>query len=303
MDPEHPGRVSVVEMLAEIGGVASRATLLGLSSRLRVDRALACGDVVIDARGRYALPAADDARRAAGRLTGVVSHLSAAMAWGWEVKTPPSRPHVTIPKSRKIEPSRRKGVTLHRANLGSDDVDDLVTSPLRTLLDCLRTLPFDEALTVADSALRHRAVDRGQLVELASAARGPGSAQVKRVARLATGKAANPFESCLRAIAVDVPGLHVQAQVPIGGDRLLGTPDLVDVELAIAIEADSFAWHGGRTALHQDARRYNSFVVAGWLVLRFAYEDVMSDPAWVRSILEAAVQERTEDRRCPTCAA
>ncbi len=290
-------------MLAEIGGVASRATLLGLSSRIQVDRALACGDVVIDARGRYALPAADDARRAASRLTGGVSHLSAAMAWGWEVKTPPSRPHVTIPKGRKLEPSRRKGVTLHRANLGPDDVDGLVTSPLRTLLDCLRTLPFDEALTVADSALRHRAVDRGQLVELASAARGPGSAQVKRVARLATGKAANPFESCLRSIAVDVPGLDVQAQVPIGGDTLLGTPDLVDVELAIAIEADSFAWHGRRAALHRDARRYNTFVVAGWLVLRFAYEDVMNDPAWVRSILEAAVQERTEGRRCPSCAA
>ena len=35
----------------------------------------------------------------------------------------------------------------------------------------------------------------------------------------------------------------------------------------------------------RDARRYNAFVVAGWLVLRFAYEDVMHDPLFVREVL------------------
>jgi len=32
----------------------------------------------------------------------------------------------------------------------------------------------------------------------------------------------------------------------------------------------------------------------GWLVLRFAWEDVMQDQAWVRSVLLAATSERTE---------
>jgi very-short-patch-repair endonuclease len=55
------------------------------------------------------------------------------------------------------------------------------------------------------------------------------------------------------------------------------------------LEADSFEWHGSRAALARDARRYNLLVSEGWLVLRFAWEDVMHDPRYVRDVLEAAV--------------
>ncbi len=65
-------------------------------------------------------------------------------------------------------------------------------------------------------------------------------------------------------------------------------PDLVDDRLRIVLEADSFEWHGGRSALARDARRYNTLVVDGWLVLRFAWEDVMHDPRYVRAVLVAA---------------
>jgi len=294
--------VSVTECLSEIGGVASRATLVALTSRAAVDRALVSGDIVADARGRYALPVADEALRAASRLSGVASHLSAAIARGWEVKTPPKRPHVTLPKNRKLTLEQRQGVVLHRATLAAEDVDGFVTSRSRTLIDCLRWSPFDEALAVADSALRHGDVTPDQLVALARNARGPRSPAVRNVARAADGKAANPFESVLRALAMGV-GLHVRPQVSIGGVAFLGRPDLVDVERRIVLEADSFAWHGNRKALRGDARRYNGFVVAGWLVLRFSWEDVMGDPDYVRGILEAAVRERTQVRCTCDCAA
>ena len=97
-------------------------------------------------------------------------------------------------------------------------------------------------------------------------------------------------------------GLAVRPQVPIYHSRFLGRPDFVDERLGIALEADSFEWHGKRSALEQDARRYDELVVRGWLVLRFAWEQVMFDQAWVRSILLAAVAERS-DRRCFTCRA
>ena len=41
--------------------------------------------------------------------------------------------------------------------------------------------------------------------------RGPGAAKVRRTAELANGDAANPFESCLRHVALGVEGLHVRA--------------------------------------------------------------------------------------------
>jgi very-short-patch-repair endonuclease len=293
--------VSVVETLVRLGGVATRARLIELTSRAEVDRARESGDVVVLARGRYALPVADAARAAAHRLTGIVSHRSAALLWDWAVKTPPDVPEVTIPKNRKVPEEQSRGVLLHRADLGADDVSDGVTSRDRTLVDCLRTLPFDEGLAVADSALRD-GFAAARLRALARDAAGPGSRMIRRVALGATGDAANPFESALRAIALDVAGLSVRPQVSIHDPQFLGRPDLVDERLRIALEADSFEWHGGRQALCNDARRYNRFVVRGWLVLRFSWEDVMFHPDEVRLVIEAAVAERTE-QRCPRCRA
>lgn len=105
--------------------------------------------------------------------------------------------------------------------------------------------------------------------------------------------AANPFESVLRAVALDVPGLNVRPEVTIRGKRQTARCDLVDVALLMAREADSFEWHGGRADLQRDARRYDELVVDGWLVLRFAYEHVMHDPQWVAMILQEAVARRT----------
>lgn len=96
-------------------------------------------------------------------------------------------------------------------------------------------------------------------------------------------------------------GLAVRPQVGVWDPGLLGRPDLVDTDLRIVLEADSFTWHGGRARLARDARRYNALVLAGWLVLRFSWEDVMGEPALVRATLEAAVLRRTEvgcGRRC-----
>jgi hypothetical protein len=44
---------------------------------------------------------------------------------------------------------------IHVGDLHPSEVDDGRTTKSRTLTDCLRGLPFDEALAVADSALRH----------------------------------------------------------------------------------------------------------------------------------------------------
>jgi very-short-patch-repair endonuclease len=123
---------------------------------------------------------------------------------------------------------------------------------------------------------------------------------MRRVTVLASPEKANPFESGLHAIAAQVPGLRVRPQVSIYDPHFLGRPDLVDERLGIALEADSFEWHGSRAALRRDARRYDELVVHGWLVLRLAWEDVMFDQPWVDSVLRAAVAERS-DQRCWPC--
>jgi very-short-patch-repair endonuclease len=57
--------------------------------------------------------------------------------------------------------------------------------------------------------------------------------------------------------------------------------DLGDPKRKIALEADSFAFHGSRAALERDCRRYDELTLAGWMVLRFAWEHVMFEADWV----------------------
>jgi hypothetical protein len=221
------------------------------------------------------------------------------------VKAVPAHPQIAVAKGRKLSAGQMRGVEIHRLALRGDDVDGITTSADRTLVDCLRLLPPDRALAVADSALRG-GMTKAHARAVARDVRGPNAVRVRRLVERASADAANPFESVLRFIADSVRGLGVRPQVSLrrllasGRSTLLGRPDLVDERLRIVIEADSFEWHGRRPALVKDARRYNGFSADGWLVLRFAWEDVMFDEAYVRSVLEAAVAERTQ-LLCPGC--
>ena len=290
--------MDVVEALTRLGGVAEANRLVALSSKGRVATAVRRGLVVRDVRGRYALPTADRDRRAAARLTGVVTGLSAAASHGWEVKHPPARPTVTVPAKRRVPPHRRAGVDLHWRDLDPDEVHGGVLRPGPTVIDCARTLPFDEALAVADSALRHGAVTAAQLGTLAGLVSTTGRRRCLRVARAATALAANPFESVLRAIALDVRGLDLRPQVAIDEDGWSGRPDLVDEARGLVVEADSFEFHGYRQALVRDCARYNALVLRGWTVLRFSWEHVMLDPDYVRDALERAVGQEALGNRC-----
>jgi very-short-patch-repair endonuclease len=109
------------------------------------------------------------------------------------------------------------------------------------------------------------------------------------VAEHADGRAANPFESVLRSVALEVPGLVLVPQVIVAESPEL-RPDLVDPVRRVVAEADSFAWHGSRSALRRDCRRYNRLALLDYVVLRFSWEDVMHDPGYVRAVLVDTVR-------------
>lgn len=277
--------MSVSEVVGTVGGVARRRTLLRHVSRADLDRAVASGDVVAAGRGRYCLPGVERAVQVASQVGGVVALTDAALHHGWAVKVVPTVPHVVVSRGRRVPPGAPPAV-LVRAELRPDQVDGHWTSVETTLEHCLRRLPFDEALAVADSA-RREGVGRTVLERLADSVRGPGAQQVRRVVAACTPLAANPFESVARAIALDLPGLDLAPQVRI--EELGFRADLADVRLRVVVECDSFAWHGDRAALASDCRRYNAMVSHGWMVLRLCYEDVMFHPETVRQLLEATV--------------
>jgi very-short-patch-repair endonuclease len=281
--------MDAVEALTRLGGLGTRTEVLALTSRPGVRRAVLDGRVVRLKPGTYALPDADHARVAARALGGTVSMLSAAMHWGWKVRMPPTRPTVTLARHRRL-PDRGVDADVRWADLAQAEVVDGVTSRVRTLVDCARWLPFPDGLSVADSALRAGDVTKPQLLAAAESSARTGRPAAIKVARAADGRSANPFESSLRAIAIGVPGLCVEPQVPIG---TVGHADLADVGLRIAIEAESWEFHATREAFRYDVRRYTSFTRLDWLVVRFLWEDVMHRADLLHSILADVVRIRS----------
>ncbi len=279
-------RVRVEEVLERLGGVATADELCHLASRRKLRTALRHGRIVRDSRGRYSLPGADEALRAAAGLSGVLCLDSAARHHGWKLKKQPGAPAVAVPRNRKVSAGRRRGVRLLYVDLDPSDVQGHATCPVVTVLQCAARLPFDEALAIADSALRAGDVNSAQLIAAARKMPDRYRARCARVAEAASPRADNPFESVLRAIALEVEGLDVRPQVWIGE---IGRADLADSALGLVLEAESFEFHGRRWQLTRDCERYNAFVLEGRLVLRFSWEHVMFRPGYVRAMLQSAV--------------
>ncbi len=284
----------VVALLLECGGSATWARLRAELPRRGIERAVRAGLVTRVARGAFVLPDATELA-AALAVGGVVSHESAAALWSLETLTVPTTVHVTVPSAGHA--GRRRGVRVHWADLRPDEVEGRVTRPLRTVLDCARTLPFADALAVADSALRRGVVTRGELVAGADVSQGWGAEHARRVAGAADGRAANPFESCLRAVVLEAGARGFVPQLPVLVAGRQSYLDLADPRRTVALEADSFAFHGTRSALDRDCRRYDELVRNGWLVLRFSWEQVMFDRAWVGQVVRDTAALRTPAQR------
>lgn len=199
---------------------------------------------------------------------------------------------VTIPANRS-RPKVPDNVRLHYAPVSDDENEDGVTSPLRTAIDVARSHRFATSLTIAEAVVRNRRIDPGELVAAAEKLRGPGSAKARRVMRAIDVRAQSVMESFLRGslIATGITSFQPQFEVPVNGTPLHA--DLGDKQSRILIEADSFTWHGHRGALAADCERYDEFVAAGYVVLRFAYEHLLYSADWVLEVVRRALAART----------
>lgn len=290
--------MDVTQALLEAGGIASTRVLLSVVSRHELRSAVKSGRAVRISRGRYSLPDVDEHRSAAIALAGARCLLSAARHWEWSVKLPPERPQIVVPRGRKVTGLRRAGIDLRWGVVSSEELADGVTSKLRTVLDCARLLPLDAALAVVDSALRSGLTKTELLLACARLPR-TGRARAYLVIELGDARAANPFESVLRAVLIDVPGSQFEPQVWIGN---IGRADLVDRVRRVAVEADSFEFHADAASLNSDMVRYNAFIGEGHILLRFGWKHAMFEQDYVRATVSAVISPQGRSVRwCPRC--
>lgn len=207
----------------------------------------------------------------------------------------PDRVHMTVRPNAHLRSDKWHRV--HYRELDCNDVHVIgsglaVASPLRTVLDCAATLLFSDGLRIADSALRDGLVAGDELRAAALAYRDHGAVQARKIAVSATGLAANPFESAIRAICVEraFSSFVPQVQVVDGAANYL--LDLADEHRKLGLETDGFDFHGDRRKFHADLSRQNELIRRGWLVLRFGWEHVVLEPEWVADVISDALQLR-----------
>jgi hypothetical protein len=270
--------MDVVEAITSLGGTARWIELRERVSQRALERAVRDKEIVRIGRGVYRLSNLPEPQ---ATLPGVYSHVTAAEIWELGVLHKTKITHITVPRTKRVEvPAHTK---VHYADLPPEATDGRTTRPLQTVLDCARTCPFDEALAIADTAVRVRMVTKPVLITAAALLRGAGSRQARRIAALCDERSHSPLESALRALLIDAGLTFFEPQYAAraADGRVLAKVDLGDPVTGVLLEADSFLFHGHRGQLEWDARRYNVLVAHGYIVLRFAYEHVLGDKDWV----------------------
>lgn len=285
LDPEY--------LLRAADGALTAAELLQRTSRRKINDSLERGRIRRPQRGKYTLPDAADPIRLALLNSAIISHLSAAEHWNLPMLLKNDAAWLTLATNGVLRYSE------HAAQIRYSDIPEQdqelvsasvkVTSPLRTVLDCAAVLPFAEGLSIADGALRLGCCTPNQLRQAAAASRRRGADQMRHVALHANPQAMNPFESALRALCIEAGFPQFEPQLVVQDASIHFRLDLGDKESSIALEADSFEWHGNRAALHRDCLRYNELVRRGWRVLRFSWESVMFQPEWVKAVIADVV--------------
>jgi hypothetical protein len=213
-----------------------------------------------------------------------VSHVSAAQLWGVPVPRSAAGPiRLTDPDRWR----RGEGYVMSRAPLRAGEAwrsgPLRLTSAPRTLVDCAREWPLDDAVVAMDAALL---ADRTTIDQLRDAAKAiqhwPGASAAARAVALADGRAESPLETRgrLRIVGSGLPLPELQVEMRTGG-RLVGVVDAWFEEAAVAVEFDGRVkytdpWRGRspERVLWEEKRREDELRALDIRVVRIADVDL-----------------------------
>jgi very-short-patch-repair endonuclease len=205
--------------------------------------------------------------------------------------------HVSVPAARRA--LRSPGLVVHRVRLlDPDRIGGLpVTDLSRAVVDSwglsagadARIRDVDTARAAVLTTLRERQLTPAELrAEVAARPALPGRADLLDLVRKVEGGSHSELEIWGVDHVLTGPGMpsfvrQFRVALPYAVVRL----DAAIPELRVAIELDGAAFHGDQSARERDIRRDVALAALGWVVLRFSYRRIMTEPdACRREILE-----------------
>lgn len=279
-------------------GAVTRAQLLGLGySDTMVTRRLKRSLWPV-APGVYAVGHPRLSRRGRGTAALLYAGAGSALSWWtaarvWEMvaQSTDGPFHVSVPDRRTL--SKVPGLMVHRpANLAPDDLAThrgvRVTTPERVLLDVLPTTPVVELSRMLEQTV----VKVGRSPDDLHAW-GTGLTNVAGHAKLlrALDEIAGPavirseLESRFRSLCQEAGLPLPHTNYRLGRWEV----DAVWVDHGVAIELDSWRWHGGKWQFHQDRRKGLAISRAGYELIRLTWPQLKHDSREVVDALRFAL--------------
>ena len=256
---------------------ARQATLTG-TGRGALQSKVARGEWVRRATGVYTpadrLPQDLDAERFATAIYGprvAVSHTTAAGLH--ELPVPDERTvQVTVP--RNVKRAAHEGIKVHRRQLVVEECPLVqgirTTSVARTLIDISLCLSLEDAVAVADAALRARKIELTELLCEARRLRWhPVSGRINEFLTYVDPRSGSVPESRVR-VALRRAGLPVPiSQYEVRhGNRVVARVDFAWPYARLILEVDGWRYHSDDPAFLHDRVKQNELIQLGWRVLR-----------------------------------
>jgi very-short-patch-repair endonuclease len=264
-------------------GVASRAQLMELGlTRNEVERRVTIGRLHRVHRGVYAVGHRVMTRQgrwmaATLATAGVLSHITAATAWGFARSA--GAIHVTVPG----DPGRhkRRGLAVHRSRtLTPDDTTTHeripITEPHRTLHDLARTMAgreLEHAVNVAERLIDFERLSHSAPPSLQAVLRAYTTAETR---------------SQLEEAFLHLCDRHGIPR-PETNARIEGMEcDFVWRDRRLIVEVDGYEHHRAPSAFARDRERDVVLTTLGWRVLRFTYDHITRRQRWVADKIRLA---------------
>ncbi|CAN5649816.1 type IV toxin-antitoxin system AbiEi family antitoxin domain-containing protein [soil metagenome] len=171
-----------------------------------------------------------------------------------------------------------------------------VTNPHRTIVDFSTVLEHEALERVLDDCLFRRIVELGRIQARLDKLGGRGRPSTRGLRELLEVRGnqlampltvlENKFLEVLRKGGIDEP----ENQVSVESDaHKTWRLDFAYPHHKVLIEVDGRRFHAARRRQKNDMRRDNVMNVRGWTVLRFTWEDVVTEPEYVLGLVRLAL--------------
>lgn len=304
------GEADVLAYMRQSGGVITRreALALGMSSTTLKTR-VSTGHLIAVGFGIYTLPGVLESeltllRAATAALDAVASHQSAGRLHGLD-GLGATRVAVSVPVRRS---NRFAGVVVHQlTDLSVDEVVEIsgipATDPSRTIIDLAAILSVERLAPIADQAVRMKLTSYSKLLARLDQMARRGKPGVTTMRRLLEPRLGRNYASD-SALETKLLNLLEKGGLPRPDTqyrppwlrKMNGRVDLAYVQERVIVEGDSRQWHGAPEPFQADRRRDNLAQLAGWIVLRFTWDDITNRPVYVVQTVRDALSARRRDR-------